>query len=491
MSPAGSRRLAAKLSARTGWNRRRLLTLDYRLPVAVETEAHPSRTTLQLVTKGPFARLWWAGLFSSMGDWVALFATLTLAARLGGSQAETAILVPLVARLLPGLFFVAIGGVLADRFNRKTMMIVADVGRGLFVLSLAFVDDLVQLFVVSLVLELFTLLWQPSKEASVPNFVHSDDLATVNGLSLGAAYGTFPLGAALIWLVDLIPEFGFTEALDAGPETMAFMVDALTFFFSAILIASIVFPARVRKRRQGGRGGRGSPLHDLKEGVTFVARSRTIRTIVLGMAVGLFGGGMLFALGESYARRVVGADESGFYALLFALGTGTAVGIIGASILGARSARADVTFGFGLTLTGVSLLATAAVKTIVGAMGWIAFVGVGTGIAYVMGFSHLHENVEDEFRGRTFAALIALLRTGLLASLAVAGVAAKLLDDQFGPPFDNGTRNVIALGGTIVLLTGFVTLWTVRDGLGEPVETLKGLTRARNPFIDDEKSEQE
>ena len=48
--------------------------------MAVETEAHPSRTTFQLITRGPFARLWWAGLFSSLGDWVALFATLTLAA---------------------------------------------------------------------------------------------------------------------------------------------------------------------------------------------------------------------------------------------------------------------------------------------------------------------------------------------------------------------------------------------------------------------------
>ncbi len=426
-----------------------------------------------------------------MGDWVALFATLTLAARLGGAQAETAILVPLVARLLPGLFFVALGGVLADRFNRKVMMIIADVGRGLFVLSLAFVDNLVQLFFVSLVLELFTLLWQPSKEASLPNFVNSSDLATANGLSLGAAYGTFPLGAALIWVLDLVPEFGFTEAINSGPETLAFLVDGATFLASAALIATIAFPRRPRARRTKSRGALAAPLHDLREGISFVARSRTVRTIVLGMAVGLFGGGVLFALGESYARRVVGADQQGFYALLFALGTGAAVGIIGASILGARNAKADVAFGFGLGLTGVSLLATSAVKTIVGAMGWIAFVGVGTGIAYVMGFSHLHENVEDEFRGRTFAALIALLRTGLLASLAIAGVSAKLLDAEFAAPFDNGTRNVIALGGVIVLATALASLWAVRDRIRAPGETLKGLSRARNPFIDDEDPKQQ
>ena len=454
--------------------------------MAVDVETHPSRGTFQLISQGPFARLWWAGLFSSMGDWVALFATLTLAARLGGSQAETAILVPLVARLLPGLFFVAVGGVLADRFNRKVMMIVSDVGRGVFVLSLAFVDDLVQLFVVSLILELFTLLWQPSKEASVPNFVNPSDLATVNGLSLGAAYGTFPLGAALIWAIDLVPDFGFTEALDAGPETLAFIVDAVTFLFSAALIASIAFPKLKKPERKKGRGTISAPFHDLKDGVSFVARNRNIRTIVLGMAIGLFGGGVLFALGESYARRVVGADQQGFYALLFALGTGAAVGIIGASMLGARNARADVSFGVGLTLTGVSLLATAAVKTIIGAMGWITFVGVGTGIAYVMGFSHLHENVEDEYRGRTFAALIALLRTGLLASLAVAGVASKLLDDLFSSPFDNGTRNVIALGGLIVLGTAVLSLWSVREHLSEPLETIKGLSRAANPFLDED-----
>jgi dTMP kinase len=454
--------------------------------MAVDVEAHPSRTTFQLISQGPFARLWWAGLFSSMGDWVALFATLTLAARLGGAQAETAILVPLVARLLPGLFFVAVGGVLADRFNRKVTMIVSDVGRGVFVLSLAFVGDLVQLFVISLILELFTLLWQPSKEASVPNFVNPADLATVNGLSLGAAYGTFPLGAALIWVLDLVPEFGFTEAIDAGPETLAFIVDAVTFLISAALIASITFPKLNKVRRSRKRGTLTAPLHDLQDGVAFVARNRHIRTIVLGMAVGLFGGGVLFALGESYARRVVGADQQGFYALLFALGTGAAVGMIGASILGARNARPDVAFGFGLLLTGVSMLATSAVKTIVGAMGWIMFVGVGTGIAYVMGFSHLHENVEDEYRGRTFAALIALLRTGLLASLAVAGVASKLLDDLFQSPFDNGTRNVIALGGLIVLITALLSLWSVRSHLVEPLETIKGLARAANPFMDEE-----
>lgn len=449
--------------------------------MAVETEAQPSRSGFQLITQGPFARLWWAGLLSSTGDWVALFATLTLAARLGGANAETAILVPLVARLLPGLVFVAAGGVLADRFNRKTMMVVSDLGRAALVVSLAFVNNLPQLFVVSLVLELFTLLWQPSKEATLPNLVNKRDLATVNGLSLGAAYGTFPLGAALIWLLDLLPDFGFTEELRAGPETLAFVVDAFTFLASGLLIATIAIPRLKVSDERRRKGAIRSSMRDMVDGFAFVARAKEVRSIVLAMGVGLFGGGVLFALGESFARRIIGTDQQGFYALLFALGTGAAIGIIGAAVLGARVERADVPFSLALITAGVSLLAVAAVKTIVGAMGWITIVGAATGIAYVMGFSHLHSRVRDEYRGRTFAALIALIRTGLLASIAIAGVAATALDDILGAPFDNGTRNVIGLGGLIVLGAGFLTLWGLRHSFLTSEDTLRSVSRAVDP----------
>ena len=54
-----------------------------------------------------------------------------------------------------------------------------------------------------------------------------------------------------------------------------------------------------------------------------------------------------------------------------------------------------------------------------------------------------------------------------------------------------GTRNVIALGGVIVLTTALLSLWSVRDRLSEPRQTLQGLGRAANPFIDDEKKDNE
>ena len=53
------------------------------------------------------------------------------------------------------------------------------------------------LVLASLVLEVFTLLWSPAKDATVPNLVPPDHLTTANSLSLAAAYGTFPFAALL------------------------------------------------------------------------------------------------------------------------------------------------------------------------------------------------------------------------------------------------------------------------------------------------------
>src|SRR5690606_39017924 len=90
-----------------------------------------------------------------------------------------------------------VAGVLLDRWDRKRVMVLADVGRGLVLATLPFVTTLPQLVAASLALEVLTLLWSPAKEATVPNVVPVGHLATANSLSLVAAYGTFPLASAL------------------------------------------------------------------------------------------------------------------------------------------------------------------------------------------------------------------------------------------------------------------------------------------------------
>jgi len=237
----------------------------------MKMKGDPAPGVLGLVRRGPFARLWWAGLASSFGDWVALFATIALADAIGG---VTGILVPLTARMLPGLFGVA-AGVFADRFNRKVTMVVCDAGRALLAVSLVFVHTLPQLFVVSFAMEVLALFWGPSREASIPNLVPKKVLVRANSLSLVAAYGTLPVGSAAFSIFAGISEV--THVLGAfGSNTgIAFAVDAATFVVSASLIASIPIPRLEvsEDRRAEGKLDWRLPFRDLTEGIRFILRT--------------------------------------------------------------------------------------------------------------------------------------------------------------------------------------------------------------------------
>ena len=119
------------------------------------------------------------------------------------------------ARIVPGFFLGATSGVVADRFDRKKLMVGCNIGRAVVLVCLPFVDTVVGLVFASLLLECFTLLWTPAKEASVPNLVPPDHLTTANSLSLVAAYGTMPLaGAIFSVLASVSKALGEIDALD-------------------------------------------------------------------------------------------------------------------------------------------------------------------------------------------------------------------------------------------------------------------------------------
>lgn len=386
--------------------------------------------------------------------------------------------------------FGTLAGVLADRMDRKRTMIISDFGRGVLVLSLLLITPLAEssgpgtalwaLAIINFALEMLTLIRQPAREAAVPTLVEPEQLVAANSLSLAAAYGTGPVGsiafAALAELFESQGAIGFFRSA----EDFAFGLDSITFTISGLIILSMSIPQPELAADSGDEkekiGWRQS-LSDIKEGLDFVAHERTVRNVVLGMAAALFGGGALIALGQPFSEQVLMGGKSGFGILVTALGLGVGGGMLAVAVFSQELARRDLTFAVSLSLTGATITASAMAATVWGAGSWVFLAGVSTGIAYVMGFTHLHETVDDTLRGRTFGALFTLVRTAVLVSFALAVGASELLDGRFGSPFDNGIRNVLLLGGVVILLSGLGTLWTMRDILSRPKLT-KELTRS-------------
>ena len=102
----------------------------------------------------------------------------------------------MIARIVPGLLLGSLAGVIADRLDRKWVMVLSDAGRGVVVLAFVLADDLVTIAIISALLEILTMIRQPAREAAVPTLVAPNDLVKANSLSAAAAYGTAPLGAA-------------------------------------------------------------------------------------------------------------------------------------------------------------------------------------------------------------------------------------------------------------------------------------------------------
>jgi dTMP kinase len=419
-----------------------------------------------------FIRLWIAQVVSSLGDWIGLVAVLALAARIGKSSPETAVGVVMSARMIPGFFLGSVGGVLVDRWNRKRVMVTCDIGRGIVMASLPFLHSIWQLFVASLILEVFSLLWTPAKEATVPNLVPHEQLTTANSLSLAAAYGTFPLAGGLSALLFIASDwlsnhYSALHFLNLNKESVAIYADVATFFVSAALIASLFVPSS--KSEERGRINLGETFEDLREGWRFIGTSPVVRSVLIGLSTGLIGGGMVVPLGPTFASKELHAGNAGFSLLLTAMGTGVAIGVLGLSAAQRRVPKERL-FPWAVLGAGAALLAGASMSSLALALLFVGLMGVFAGGVYVMGFTLIQENVSDEIRGRVFATLYTLVRLCLVIALTIGPLLAAGLNGLSPGSVDvggitvqlPGVRLTLWLGGAIIVAAGVLAHYALR-----------------------------
>jgi dTMP kinase len=325
--------------------------------------------------------------------------------------------------------------------------------------TLPFVDTVQGLVVASLVLECFTLLWAPAKEASVPHLVPPDHLTTANSLSLIAAYGTMPIAAGLFSLLaglsQALGNIGALDGLRTNQVGIAFYVDAGTFLLSAFMISRLKLPKNKRQSTDGRRIDFGQAFHELKEGWSYVFINPVVRAVNVGLAAGLIGGGMLVPLGPLFSDQVLNAGTAGFGLFIFALGCGVAVGVVLLSVFQRHIPKARVFTG-SLFVAGASLIVAASTSALEFAALFVAIMGVCAGSVYVLGFTLLHENVDDELRGRVFSALYTMVRFCVLIAFAIGPFLAALLD-RVSEDFVGGE---VSIGGLTISVPGVrLTLW--------------------------------
>ncbi|HXC70893.1 MAG TPA: MFS transporter [Pyrinomonadaceae bacterium] len=365
-----------------------------------------------------FRQLWLGQVVSQMGDWFNTIALYTIILQLTGSGRDVGLL--LVARFVPSFLFGPISGVVADRFSRRTIMIVSDMLRAVVVLGFLLVRRADQLWIVY-VLTVFQLglstFFEPAKTAAIPSIVEDRELVAANAISSVTWSAMLTIGAAIGGIIT-----------DAYGTNVAFVLDAATYLVSAALIASIRVPKRAKRPRQKLSLGRILGITATIEGIRYVKdRPRVLAYLLVKPAWGL-GGGILTLLAV-FGERVfpVGKGAAGGIGVLFAArGIGTAVGpIVARRIAGEGERRMQISIGIAFLIGGVFYVAFGSATSLMFALIVLGIAHCGGSILWVFSTVMLQRSVADNFRGRVFAAELALLTLTMAASNYATG---ELLD---------------------------------------------------------------
>ncbi len=407
-------------------------------------------------------------LFSSLGDWLGLLATTALASQLSGGSYATAnfaIAGVFIARLLPAVFLGPIAGVIADRFDRRRLMVSVDLLRGALYVSIPIVHTYFWLYTAMILVECLTLFWSPAKEASVPNLVPREKLESANQVSLLAAYGTAPVAAILFSLLTLLSGAiaAISPLIPSNSVDIALYFNALSFFFAAWTIRGL------KEISTGGSSKKAADeniAQSLAQGWKAVSDSKIIRGLIIGMVGAFSAAGAVIGLARTFVGDLGGGDAA--YGVLFgAVFTGLALGIAFGPKVFAQFSRRRL-FGASLATAGVFLVLLAAISNLTLSIFIVIILGAFSGITWVTGFTMLGMEVRDEVRGRTFAFVQSLIRITLVAVLAIAPIIAATIGEhryEFqNVKLDyNGAQITMLIAGLIAVLIGVISYRHMRD----------------------------
>lgn len=367
-----------------------------------------------------FMALWIGQAISGTGDWVIVGVLLASLTKLSPTYGIPAMM---VARFLPAFLFGFLAGAVVDRIQRKALLITCEISRCLLVFVLAFsTNNLAAICGLVFGIECFSLLFGPARDSSIPDLVGSEEVLTANSMMSTTTYLTMALGTliatVILGLASLIHKFPLISYIAPSKDTFqnqfAFMVDALTFLASAMLLFTISFP---RRKKEAGLTAR-SLMKDLKEGFGFMRTDPLTRGILGVMIIGLIGGGSLYILGAPFAQQSMKAVDAKFTLLLSSLMIGV---VFGAAFTPWFSEKITpphfflkAIYGFGVMMIVLALIDFYPLSLVVIFLG-----GTLLGYMLVTAYTLLHQNLEEEVRGRVFAAMNTIIRTCLLLSMGI------------------------------------------------------------------------
>lgn len=359
-------------------------------------------TYMQLIRGNKSFRLLLSGqVISELGNWFNFLAGLGLVRIVSGGVPEVTAWL-LISRTVPFAVFAPIAGALVDRLSRRNVMIVSDIVRSVFALGFLLVkspEHLWWAYFCSVMMAVFTALFEAAKNAATPNITGNEGLLAGNALMFSSRFLLMSVGAALGGFASDI--FGFEAA---------FIINSISFLISGYSVW-LIKENEMRQEETAENSYSKQPVKihaDMKEGWLFILKTPLVGTILLVNILWATGGGMTNLISDQLGSIVFTDDgllkgERAIAALYTAAGIGLFIGMLLARRVGTfvEVRRLTVPFiGWTLLLHGVIFGVVGYVSSI-----WIACIlyiisRALLGVEYAVQETLLIRSVPDRLRGK-------------------------------------------------------------------------------------------
>jgi MFS family permease len=384
-------------------------------------------TNDSLLNNSRFLRLWIGQGTSFLGDAVSMVALVVLVVQVTGSA--SAVGGALIARLLPTLAS-PLAGVLADRLDRRLVLVASDLARASLVVGLIFATNLATIYVLVFLLGLARTLFNPTVRAAFPSVVGGGDLTRANALIGGTFSVSETAGPALGGLLVA------TVGVDA-----AFVLDAGTYLISAAMFSLISLPRPEREEEEAGLG------EDLRSGFAYLASSRVPLAIVLGAFLTVMTTNITIPAEVFLAKRIFDAGNAGYGLLVGLYGGGMVLGSALMVALGDRVRLLPLYF-FGIFAMALALLGTGLSPTFGLAIVTLVVAGFANGTENVTTDTILQKRVPEAFLGRVFSVRFLGFSVGEILAYGMGGAIVDA----------SGARFTYLLAGAATAAAGLVIL---------------------------------
>ena len=361
-----------------------------------------------------FRTIWFGQLVSIFGDFVAIFAVISMITfRWHGSAAQVTIAITLA--LLPLAVIGPPAGVLVDHWNVKRVMIGSDLSRAVIAVLLAWMANSWQLGMVLFALGCASSLFVPAQSIAVRTLIPRERLLQANAMLMQAFY--------LIRIVSPLVAAAIVSALS---EKACFYIDSASFVFSALMISTLAIH---RPPREGADKTLKGLSRDFVEGNRFIFTHPGLSFVFLAMAVAMFIMSSFAPLISLFVRDVLHAATKTYGVVSSCIGFGMIVGTTLVTKISRGKARP------GVVIVGLFSLGVA---TTVLALSRISFqAGVST---FLMGFSIAmvlipaqtmsQQETPPQMVGRVSSTFMSMISFAQVLGLLVSGGLAQRLGMQ-------------------------------------------------------------